>query len=104
MSGVPGRHSRLDILNDLGGRLKKETLAALVNGVAVDLTYPLHEDAEVRFLTFNDEEGRDIYRHSSSHILAAAVKRLFPEIWLGIGPAIKDGFYYDFDRQESFVR
>ena len=93
----------LDILNDLGGRLKKETLAALVNGVAVDLTYPLHEDAEVRFLTFNDEEGRDIYRHSSSHILAAAVKRLFPETRLGIGPAIKDGFYYDFDRQESFV-
>lgn len=93
----------LDILNDIGGRLKKEALAAVVNGVAVDLAYPLQEDAEVRFLTFADEEGRDIYRHSSSHILAAAVKRLFPDALLGIGPAIKDGFYYDFDRPESFV-
>ncbi|NLZ38440.1 MAG: threonine--tRNA ligase [Firmicutes bacterium] len=93
----------IDILNDLGGRLKKEALAAVVNGVVVDLTYRLEEDVELRFVTFEDEEGKDVYRHSTSHILAAAVKRLYPKAKLGIGPAIKDGFYYDFDNPDSFT-
>ncbi|NLN07353.1 MAG: threonine--tRNA ligase [Firmicutes bacterium] len=93
----------LEILAECAGRLKKEALAALVNGTVCDLAKSLTEDAEVHFLTFDDEAGRDVYRHSSSHILAAAVKRLFPETKLGIGPAIKDGFYYDFDRPDSFT-
>ncbi|MCW3491185.1 threonine--tRNA ligase [Dethiobacter alkaliphilus] len=92
-----------DVVADLGGRLKKEAVAAKVNGVVRDLTYTLAEDAEVRFLTFADDEGAEVYRHTSSHILALAVKRLFKGVKLGIGPAIKDGFYYDFDYSESFV-
>ncbi|MDW7652202.1 MAG: threonine--tRNA ligase [Bacillota bacterium] len=92
-----------DIVDDLGGRLKKEALAAQVNGMVRDLTHELQEDGKVRFLTFSDEEGADVYRHTSSHILALAVKRLFPGVKLGIGPSIKDGFYYDFDYEESFV-
>ncbi|EEG76453.1 threonine--tRNA ligase [Dethiobacter alkaliphilus] len=92
-----------DVVADLGGRLKKEAVAAKVNGVVRDLTYTLTEDAEVRFLTFADDEGAEVYRHTSSHILALAVKRLFKGVKLGIGPAIKDGFYYDFDYSESFV-
>ncbi|NLM45257.1 MAG: threonine--tRNA ligase [Firmicutes bacterium] len=99
----PAGTTVLKILDDCGGRLRKEALAALVNGTVVDLAKSLTADAEVQFLTFEDEAGRDVYRHSSSHILAAAVKRLFPETKLGIGPAIKDGFYYDFDRPDSFT-
>ena len=93
----------VDIVHDLGGRLKKDALAAEVNGVVRDLTHPLQEGVTVRFLTFTDEEGVDVYRHTSSHILALAVKRLFPGVKLGIGPSIKDGYYYDFDYKESFV-
>lgn len=93
----------VDIVNTLGGRLKKEVLAVRVNGVVRDLNYTLEEDAAIRFLTFEDSEGAEVYRHSSSHILAQAVKRLFGDVKLGIGPAIKDGFYYDFDYSESFI-
>jgi threonyl-tRNA synthetase len=92
-----------DIVEDLGGRLKKEALAALANGVVCDLSFQLQEDARVEFLTFNEQAGREIYWHSTSHILAAAVKRLFPGTRLGIGPAIKDGYYYDFEPKESFA-
>ncbi|NLZ93088.1 MAG: threonine--tRNA ligase [Firmicutes bacterium] len=100
---VPAGTRVVDILNELGGRLKKEALAAVVNGVVVDLTHQLKEDAKLLFVTFNDNEGQDVYRHSTSHILAAAVKRLYPQAKLGIGPSIKDGFYYDFDNPNSFV-
>ncbi|MCR3921312.1 MAG: threonine--tRNA ligase [Firmicutes bacterium] len=93
----------VDILNELGGRLKKEAVAAVVNGLVVDVAHELKEDATLRFVTFEDDEGQDVYRHSSSHILAAAVKRLYSDVKLGIGPSIKDGFYYDFDYSESFV-
>lgn len=92
-----------DIVNDLGGRLKKEAVAAKVNNVVRDLTYVLPGDAEVRFLLFDDDEGMEVYRHTSSHILAQAVKRLFANVKLGIGPAIRDGYYYDFDYSESFI-
>ena len=93
----------VDIASELGGRLKKEATAAKVNDVVRDLTAVLPGEAEVRFLLFDDEEGAEVYRHTSSHILAQAVKRLFADVKLGIGPAIKDGYYYDFDYSESFV-
>ena len=93
----------LDIANELGGRLKKEATAAKVNNSVRDLSAVLPGEAEVRFLLFDDEEGAEVYRHTSSHILAQAVKRLFTDVKLGIGPAIKDGYYYDFDYSESFV-
>ena len=84
------------------GVIEREHIAALVNGQPADLTASLSEDAEVKLLTFDDKEGRHIFNHTSSHILAQAVKRLFPDVKLTIGPAIDRGFYYDFDTEKPF--
>ncbi|NLC11071.1 MAG: TGS domain-containing protein, partial [Firmicutes bacterium] len=89
-----------EILKTLGGKLLKEAIAARLNGKIVDLSAELNEDATLSFITFDDPEGQDIYRHSASHLLAQAVKRLYPKARLGIGPAIKDGFYYDIELDE----
>lgn len=93
----------LDMLGQLGGDLKKNALAVKVNGEVQDLAQPIEGDAKVDILTFQDEEGRETLRHTASHVLAAAVKKLYPETKLAIGPAIENGFYYDFDRDESFT-
>jgi len=89
------------IAESIGPKLAKAALAAEVNGSLTDMTTPLEKEAKVRFLTFKDEDGVDIFRHSSSHVMAQAVKRLYPEAKLAIGPPIKDGFYYDIDVSES---
>ena len=89
------------IVVEIGPRLAKESLAASVNGELVGMEEPLDGDADIRFITFDDPEGRDIYRHSASHVMAQAVKRIFPATKLAIGPSIKDGFYYDFDLPET---
>jgi len=89
------------IAESIGPKLAKAALAAEVNGSLMDMTTPLEKEAKVRFLTFKDEEGVDIFRHSSSHVMAQAVKRLYPEAKLAIGPPIQDGFYYDIDVSES---
>lgn len=83
--------------------LAKSALAAKVNGRVVDLRFKLNEPVRVEFLTFEDEAGKDALRHSSSHILAQAVKRLFGDVKIGIGPAIANGFYYDFDTAHTFT-
>lgn len=83
--------------------LAKSALAAKVNGRVVDLRSKLNEPVRVEFLTFEDEAGKDALRHSSSHILAQAVKRLFGDVKIGIGPAIANGFYYDFDTAHIFT-
>ncbi|MEW6574085.1 MAG: threonine--tRNA ligase, partial [Bacillota bacterium] len=88
---------------ELGQRLQKEALVARVDGRVVDLATPLPQEAKIEFLTFADDDGRVVYRHSSAHILAQAVKRLYPGARLAIGPAISDGFYYDFDVPEPFT-
>ncbi|MBR2952176.1 MAG: threonine--tRNA ligase [Clostridia bacterium] len=85
------------------GIISREVLAAKVNGEVVDLTSKLDADAEVKLLTFADEEGARVFRHTASHILAQAVKRLYPAAKLTIGPAIDNGFYYDFDSEVSFT-
>ncbi|MFQ6132807.1 MAG: threonine--tRNA ligase [Armatimonadota bacterium] len=85
------------IAADLGPRLAGDAVAAAVNGDVVDLTRPLTGDAELRILTFDTTEGREVYRHSASHVMADAVLQLFPGTKLAIGPAIEEGFYYDFD-------
>ncbi|MFZ5974943.1 MAG: TGS domain-containing protein, partial [Bacillota bacterium] len=90
----------LDIAKSLGQKLSKNVLAATVNGEPRDLDYALYSDAEVRFFTFEEEEGRHALRHTASHIMAQAVKRLYPEAKLAIGPAIDNGFYYDFDMEK----
>ena len=82
---------------DIGEGLARAACAGEVNGQAVDLRYEITQDCDFRILTFEDEEGRAAFRHTASHILAQAVKRLYPNTRLAIGPAIKDGFYYDFE-------
>ncbi len=99
----PAGTTVLEVAKSISQGLAKEALAGKVNGKTVDLHYPLQEDAALELLTFNDEEGRAVYRHSSAHVLAQAVKRLFPEAKLAIGPAIQDGFYYDFDVPQPFT-
>ncbi|GAB4260128.1 threonine--tRNA ligase [Thermincola ferriacetica] len=92
-----------DIAGDISPRLAKNALVARLNGKLVDMSRPVNEDSILEILTFDDEEGREVFRHSSSHVLAQAVKHLFPETKLGIGPAIADGYYYDFDVKENFT-
>ena len=82
--------------------ISKTALGAIVNGKVMEMTAKLNENAEVKFVTFEDKEGKNILRHSASHILAQAVKRLFPATKLAIGPAIDNGFYYDFDAEKPF--
>lgn len=82
--------------------ISREVLAATVNGELVGLTTPLTADSEVKLHTFEDKEGKKVFRHTASHILAQAVKRLYPEVKLTIGPAVDDGFYYDFDSDLPF--
>ena len=94
--------SIIEIAKDISEGLARVACAGSVNGKTVDLRFEVREDCEVSILTFEDEEGRKAFRHTTSHILAQAVKRLFPAAKLAIGPAIEDGFYYDFDNDKSF--
>ena len=84
------------------GVISRTVIAAKVNGEVAALTKLLEGDAEVELLTFENEEGKHVFRHTASHILAQAVKRLYPATKLTIGPAIDNGFYYDFDSETPF--
>ena len=88
---------------DISPGLARQALAAVVDGRMVDLTYPLEDDAAVRFVTPTAPEALELYRHSTAHLLAAAVTALFPEAQCGIGPAIDEGFFYDFVVDRPFV-
>ncbi len=92
-----------DLAGDISGGLQRAALAAEVNGIVTELTRTIDADATVSFLTFDDQKGKDTFRHTASHILAQAVKRLYPQAKLAIGPAIENGFYYDFDCDISFT-
>ena len=89
--------SVIDIANDISEGLGRAACAGEINGKVVDLRTVVDSDCELSILTFNDEEGKKAYRHTASHVLAEAVKRLYPEAKCAIGPAIDEGFYYDFD-------
>ncbi|MGM9631976.1 MAG: threonine--tRNA ligase [Eubacteriales bacterium] len=84
-------------------KIDRSVIAAKVDGKVVALNYLLENDAHVELLTFKDAEGKHVFNHTASHILAQAVKRLYPETKLTIGPAIENGFYYDFDSEVSFT-
>jgi len=86
-----------DIALDISEGLARAACAGQINGKTVDLRTVVEEDCELSILTFNDEAGKAAYRHTTSHVLAEAVKRLYPEAKLAIGPSIDTGFYYDFD-------
>lgn len=93
----------LDVANQIGSRLAKAAIAAKVNGKLADLSQSLNASAQVEILTFASTEGKEIYHHSTSHIMAQAVTELFPQVKLAIGPAIEDGFYYDFDLPQTLT-
>jgi threonyl-tRNA synthetase len=88
------------VAQDMG---RSDVLAARVNGVEQDLAAPIASDAQVEWLTFEDPAGKTVYWHSTAHLLAQAVRELFPEAKLAIGPPIEDGFYYDFDIGRPFT-
>ena len=92
-----------EVAGSISRGLQKRSLAAEVDGSVIDLDHELTEDVHLSLLTFDDEGGIDTFRHSSSHIMAQAVKNLFPGTKIAIGPAIKDGFYYDFDSEHIFT-
>ena len=85
------------------GIISRAVLAAKVNGKVCALTEQIKEDADVQLLTFADDEGKQVFRHTASHVLAQAVKRLYPDTKLTIGPAIENGFYYDVDSEVSIT-
>lgn len=87
----------LEIAEDIGKNFAKEVVSAKVNEEEVDLTRSLETDSTIIFYKFQDKQGKEVYWHSTSHIMAQAVKRLYPQAKLAIGPAIENGFYYDFD-------
>ncbi len=92
-----------DVARDIGPGLAKATLAGKVNGKLVDASQPIEHDATLAIVTDKDEEGLEIIRHSTAHLLAMAVKALFPDAQVTIGPTIEDGFYYDFAYQRPFT-
>jgi threonyl-tRNA synthetase len=100
---VPSGTTALDIAKSISPRLADAALAAKVNGDLIDLTRPLEKDTDLRLLTVKDPESLEVYRHSSAHLLAAAVLELFPETKLGHGPATENGFFYDFYRPTPFT-
>jgi threonyl-tRNA synthetase len=100
---VPQGTTALDIARSIGQRLADATLVAKTNGDLIDLTRPLEKDTDLRLLTDRDPEALEVYRHSSAHLLAAAVLELFPETKLGHGPPTDTGFFYDFYRPTPFT-
>lgn len=94
----------LALAKELGAGLYKAVCAARIGGKVVDLRTQLQDGDTLELLTFDDPDGKKAFNHTASHILAQAVKRLYPEVKLTIGPAIEDGFYYDFDSDLSFTQ
>jgi len=100
---VPAGTKPIEIAQSIGSRLADDAIVARVNGELYDLTRPLDHDAALQVLTSKNPEALQVYRHSTAHLLAAAVLELFPETKLGIGPATETGFYYDFQRETPFT-
>src|SRR5467141_1028054 len=92
-----------EVAGGIGAGLRKAALAARVNGKLVDTSYVIAEDASLAIVTDKDPEGLEVIRHSTAHLLAQAVKELFPEAQVTIGPVIEDGFYYDFAYRRPFT-
>jgi threonyl-tRNA synthetase len=98
-AGITGQ----EVAEKIGSRLAKDALAIKLDGQLQDLTVPVDHHAAIEIVTFTAPEGREVYWHSTSHLMAQAVKQLFPQAKLAIGPAIEEGFYYDFDLDRPFT-
>ena len=95
--------SVIDVAKSLGAGLAKAACCGRINGEVADLRTPITEDCQLEICTFDDEDGKKTFWHTSSHVMAQAVKRLYPQAKFAIGPAIKEGFYYDFDVEKPFT-
>jgi len=100
---LEGAMTAMALAESISGGLARAALAVKLDGEVCDLDTVIDKDCAVEFLTFDNDEGKKVYRHTTSHILAQAVKRLYPNTKLAIGPAIDNGFYYDFDSDVSFT-
>jgi threonyl-tRNA synthetase len=100
---MPSGSGPMDVAKSIGPRLADDAVVARVNGQLYDLTRPFESDAKLEILTSKNPEALQVYRHSTAHLLAAAVLELFPETKLGIGPPTDTGFYYDFERETPFT-
>ena len=100
----PKGTTAMQIAESISSRLAQEVLAASVNGETWDLTRPIEEDASVKLLKWEDEEGKHAFWQSSAHLMAEALQELYPGIKFGIGPAIENGFYYDVDPGEAVIK
>lgn len=96
--------SVIEIASDISEGLARAATAGEINGEIVDLRTVVEEDCELNILTFNDEKGKGAFRHTASHIMAQAIKRLYPDTKLAIGPSVADGFYYDIDRETPLTQ
>ena len=99
----PAAVSALQVATDISPRLADAALAAEINGKMCDLDAIIESDSEIIIHTFKTEKGKELYWHSTAHLMAQAVKQLWPDVQVTIGPAIEQGFYYDFDRDEPFT-
>jgi len=95
--------SVIEVAESIGKRLSDDAIAAKLNNELVDLNTKINNDSELRIITFEDKEGKEIFRHSSSHLMAQAIKNLYPDVKFAIGPAVDEGFYYDLDYKKSFT-
>ena len=100
----PAAVSILDVANDIGPGLAKATIAGKINGVLADAVDVISEDAHLQIITAKDDEGLEIIRHSCAHLIGHAIKQLFPDVKMAIGPVIDNGFYYDVDLDHSLTQ
>src|SRR5918992_690701 len=100
---VPAGTPAADVVRSIGERLARDAVAVQVNGEVQDLATPLRTGGPFRVLTERDPEALAVLRHSAAHVLATAVRRLRPDAKIGFGPAIEDGFYYDFEVTQPFT-
>src|ERR1700722_4451659 len=101
---VPSGTTAAQVAAQIGPRLAKDALVARVDGELVDLSRPLDRSVNLAILTSKDAEALQVFRHSAAHLLAAAVLELYPDVQLGIGPPIENGFFYEFVRDEPFTQ
>ncbi|MGO9480805.1 MAG: TGS domain-containing protein [Candidatus Kryptoniota bacterium] len=93
----------IEIAKKISRSLAEEALVVKIDGKLSDINTPITTDCEIKFLTFDDPEGKEVYWHSSSHLMAHAIQSLFPEAKFGVGPAIEEGFYYDIDIDKTLT-
>ncbi len=93
----------LEVASGISNSLRKKAIAARFNDKTISLDTPIDESGSLQIFTFKDDGGKEVFWHSSAHLMAQAIKRLYPKAELGIGPPIADGFYYDIDLEEKLT-